>query len=64
LVMVLLWLLVWALILALQPLVLGLSVVFPPAIFAFWGMTVLIYLGIGFNTARSLLKYLEKEKLV
>ena len=60
-VMILLWVLVLAFIVAMQPVALGLTAVFPPAAITFWVMGAVIYFAIGLNSARSLLKFLEKE---
>ncbi len=63
-VMFLLWVLVLALIVAMQPVALGLTAVFPPAAIVFWIMGGIIYFTVGLNSAHSLLKSLEKEKLI
>jgi hypothetical protein len=63
-VMILVWVVALAVILALQPVILSVAVFFPPFPVMALVLGILIYFSVGFNSGRALLKHLEEQKIV
>jgi hypothetical protein len=62
-VMILVWVVALAIILALQPLILSVAVFFPPFPILALALGLLIYFSVGLHSGRALLKYLEEQEI-